>query len=122
MATPYNPGRYPGRAEFIPSGYDVAKEIRWQAYNKVYYALYEDRLHTLNPSPGFCFNNIAFDKWRDKFLLAMIQEAKSRGKSLARPLTIEAFPNHVWVWLYQRMLQAEKERIPVPLSSLVYGD
>lgn len=107
MATPYNPGAYPPR-EFGLKTYSVRQEIRWRAYNRAYYSLYEGRLGTLHPTPGFSYDTGEFEQWQDRFLAGGVTEAGTRGKGLARPLAANDYPGHVWVWIYQRMLAAEE--------------
>lgn len=107
MATPYNPGQYKKR-EFDPALYKPHQEARYQAYSTAYYALYGDRLNTLRPTPGFCYDPEKFSDWKKKFLIGGLQEAGSRGLKVARGLTEDDYPDSVWVWLYQRMLAAEE--------------
>ena len=107
MATPYNPGCYPKR-EFDPSLYNPKQEARYQAYRTAYYALYEGRLETLMPSPGFSYDPEDFETWKLKFAAGGKEESASRGRQITRPIVESDYPDHVWVWLYQRMLAAKE--------------
>ena len=107
MPTPYNPGEYPPR-EYGQHAYNPVQEARWQAYNTAYYALYDGALGSLHPTPGFSYNPKEFETWRTKFLQGGEVESKGRGKNITRGLEQEDYPQHVWLWLYQRMLAAKE--------------
>ena len=107
MATPYNPGCYPPR-EFSPDKYNPRQEGLYQAYRTAYYALYEGRLGTLRPTPGFSYSPEALQTWKEKFVAGGKAESASRGKYITRPIVESDYPDHVWVWMYQQMLLAEE--------------
>lgn len=107
VATPYNPGSYQAR-EYPLERYNAVQETRWEAYNHAYYALYNDQLDTIYPTPGFSFNPYRFQEWKKKFFSGGKAESASRGLKLTRPIVDADYPEHVWVWLYQRMLAADE--------------
>lgn len=107
MPTPYNPGKTRKR-DYSPNSYQPYQEMRWQAYNIAYYALYAGRLDTLHPTPGFWYHRREFEEWQEKFVAGGKAENASRGMGITRHIDIDDYPHHVWVWIYQRMLAADE--------------
>ena len=62
----------------------------------------------LRPTPGFSYDPDAFQEWKLKFVAGGKGESISRGKKITRGLVEDDYPEHVWVWMYQRMLAAKE--------------
>jgi hypothetical protein len=107
VPTPYNPGQYQGR-EYALEKYDSVQEMRWQAYNRAYFAVAESQAHTLHHTPGKTIDMYAFRAWQSKFIASSMSESVARGKGLTQGISKDDYPSNVWFWLYERMLVAEK--------------
>ncbi|MAH47014.1 hypothetical protein CMI37_14400 [Candidatus Pacearchaeota archaeon] len=104
MNFPYPPGKNMVR-EFKSETYDAKREASWQAINAAYYAWVHGRADCLWPTPGAVIDAQAFRVWKDKFLATQKQETMSRGKGLTRPILEDDWPDNLWRWLYERLMQ-----------------
>ena len=105
MFPTYPPGSYTTREYW---NYDACQEVRWQAYNKAYFAVAQGRGHTLWPTPGKAVDMKAFRTWQKKFVKSSHAEAFTRGHGLAVGINKEDYPTNVWLWLFERMNAAEE--------------
>ena len=71
-----------------------------------YFAWVEGRTEQYRPTPGKDFDMEKFYTWQDKAVRAWATESFSRGRKITRGITVDDFPENLWLWLYERLLLA----------------
>lgn len=98
----------PTRLEF--GGYSRGQQAAWDALADVYFAYQGGYLPTRHPSPGQAFGEAHFKAWQAKCIEAWQEEAYNRTSGWAGPryrgIDAGDLPEHVWLYLYERMLAA----------------
>lgn len=95
------------------SGYSPWQEALWQAMNDVYYAAVYGYGHTRQASPGRAFDMQAFESWKAKVVAAWAQESVRDAGT--RGADMEEIPDSLWLYWYERVLDAE------PLKHLIFS-
>lgn len=105
----YQPGEMT-RRQF--SGYDDFQEDMWQAFADAYYASMGSYAATRMPSLGKAFDMGHFREWRDR---AMEQwGAEARRGIFNRGAERSDYPEHLWLYLYERFMAALPKRMAYP--------
>ena len=60
------------------------------------------------PTPGVALDEGKFKAWREKAIAAWAHESANRGTSEQRGLEESDAPESLWLYLYERILEAVK--------------
>lgn len=101
--TLYRPGQTVNR---FYSNYNARQEALWEAFDDFCYAWLGGYGETRQPAPWQTFDSNAFKAWQQKALNQWAIEAKR--DDLTRGPDREDIPEHLWLYLYERMLAAPK--------------
>ena len=102
-AFPYEPGVQTHR---ISGTYDSYQQALWEAWSDACYAGMYGFAETRHPSADFQPNPEKFDQWREKVIANWAAEAhRIKG---SRGADMNEMPLHWWLYLYERMLDADR--------------
>jgi|TARA_Y100000310_G_scaffold88641_1_gene85694 hypothetical protein len=91
------------------TNYNAFQEELWAAFDDFYYADVGGYGDMRMPTPGKYVEptktwNLDFNNW--KLLVQERWQAESGRDALTRGVTLEEFPENLWYYLYERMLDA----------------
>ena len=132
MHFPYYPDRKgpnrdkTGRWEWSEDKYSESQNAVWNALNTAYYAVQEGRAKSLVPMPGARRDMGRFQRWKVRAIQGWERESKARDVNFTRGVVESDFPEHVWLWIYDRLemagaIQDSPETSTPPLQNVYDG-
>lgn len=87
-------------------GYSPYQEALWQAFSDTYYSRAYGFSETRMPTPGLEFDEERYLAWQQKVVYSWSCEAGRDANT--RGLTKEDLPEPLWLYLFERMVDAGK--------------
>lgn len=100
------PGDRPGRARNVP--YSARGIAAWDAYADVYYSMMYGFSDTRMPAPGD-IDDAAYITWKAQMMDQAFRQTLWSGSGKPPEVSSDT-PEHIWQYLYQRMLAARREQ------------